>query len=246
MLLLWVLGVHKSSICTSKLANPRDFSLHSNPKKHQNLIPRAQTEPCPWRCQLFQHPREQPCPGVEFCLLMLLLSGKRSFTRKPCLSKNWDFSLFFFLFPPFAHFFAFVASPRKGKKIKGEKKKKIRLPAGRKSYSRNYFLLVSLCLGFHNPGELRVPLVIRAPRSHALRLEKHRQSFPAGKNTPGVGEDGWGAKILRDGLGEGCRLEARASCPCSVGRSCWSYRGAGGQDWDLESLEPCGQHLSAP
>lgn len=152
------------------------------------------------------------------------------------------FVVFFFLFPPFAHFFAFVASPRKGKKIKGEKKKKIRLPAGRKSYSRNYFLLVSLCLGFHNPGDLCVPLVIRALRSHALRLEKHRQSFPAGKNTPGVGEDGWGAKILWDGLGEGCRLE----CPCSVGRSCWSYRGAGGQDWDLESLEPCGQHLSAP
>ncbi|XP_031977977.1 uncharacterized protein LOC116450042 isoform X3 [Corvus moneduloides] len=111
---------NKSSICTSKLANPRDFSLQSNPKKHQNLIPRAQTEPYLWRCWFFQHPWEQPCPGVEFCLLMLLLSGKRSFTRKPCLSKNWDFSLLIF-FSPFAHFFAFVASLRKGKKkIKGE------------------------------------------------------------------------------------------------------------------------------
>ena len=42
---------------------------------------------------------------------------------------------------------------RKGKNT--GKKKKIRLAAGRKTYSRNYFLLVSLCLGFHNP-ELHV------------------------------------------------------------------------------------------
>lgn len=82
-------------------------------------------------------------------MLMLLLSGKRSFTRKPCLSKNRVFWLFFL----FSHFFAFVACLPKGKKKGGGEDK---TGCGRKTYSRNDFLLVSLCLGFHNPGELHV------------------------------------------------------------------------------------------
>lgn len=64
--------------------------------------------------------------------------------------------------------------------MKGKKKKKeIRLPAGRKSYSRNYFLPVSLCLGFHNPGELCVLLVIR--ELSALPFHSLIPRFEAGK-----------------------------------------------------------------
>lgn len=72
------------------------------------------------------------------------------------------FVVFFFFSPPSLISLHLWRVHEREKKLRGKKKKKIRLPAGRKSYSRNYFLLVSLCLGFHNPGELRVPLVIRA------------------------------------------------------------------------------------
>lgn len=59
-----------------------------------------------------------------------------------------------------------------GMSTERKKKKKKRLTAGRKTYSRNYFLLVSLCLGFHNAGELHVLQRHRSWRhkSHVLTI----------------------------------------------------------------------------
>lgn len=48
---------------------------------------------------------------------------KEKLYKKTLPQQELGFFIVFFFFPPFAHFFAFVASPRKGKKIKGEKKK---------------------------------------------------------------------------------------------------------------------------